>query len=285
MRWLASLKTPLIAMQNRISTNTNLLCLYRNGGRRKMNEIIPLLAEGGYKDLDLNFCEMMNPVSLLKEEDSAEPYILELLSLKEKYKLNYHQCHLPYTADFLSLSDNVKELHLKNIKLAIKYSERLGIKTLVIHPIKGSIEDNLCYFKRIIPSLKAGMMLAIENMEREDEIYSAEDLIDLADTLGTGICLDTGHANMMGLDIPAFIEKCGERLIATHIADNNGLEDQHMLPGFGNIDWENIIPAFRKHYSGFLNYEAMFYGRNLGKEQYGLVIDNSLKCAEFIFNL
>lgn len=274
-------------MQNRISTNTNLLCLYRNGGRRTMTEIIPLLAEGGYKDLDLNFCEMMNPVSPLKEEESAEPYLVELEKLKEKYALNYHQCHLPYTSDFYALSDNVKNLHLKHISLAMKYSARLGITTLVIHPVKGSLEDNIRYFEKVMPELPTGLRLAIENMEREDEIFSAEALLLLSDRLGndTGICLDTGHANMMGLDIPSFIEKCGDKLIATHIADNNGREDQHMLPGFGNIEWEKIIPAFRKHYSGFLNYEAMFYGRNLDKSKYKMILQNSFECADFLFSL
>ena len=252
-----------------------------------MTEIIPLLAEGGYKDLDLNFCEMMNPVSTLKDKASAQSYLKELKNLKEEYSLNYHQCHLPYAQDFLMLSDRVKAIHLNHIKLAIEYSAYLGIDTLVIHPIKCSIEDNLEYFGKIIPYLEKSQRLAIENMEREDEIYSVDDLITLVDSLGekTGICLDTGHANMMNLNIPAFIEKCGDRLIATHIADNNAIEDQHMLPGFGNIEWETIIPAFRKYYKGFLNYEAMFFGRNLPKESYKTIIKNSLKSAEWLFSL
>ena len=252
-----------------------------------MTEIIPLLANGGYKDLDLNFCEMMNPVSPLKDRDSAQSYLDELKKLKEEYSLNYHQCHLPYTQDFLMLSDRVKEIHLNHVILAIEYSAFLGINTLVIHPIKGSISDNLEYFGRIIPHLQGSQRLAIENMERIDEIYSPEDLIALVDTLGdkTGICLDTGHANMMNLNIAQFIEKCGDRLIATHIADNNAIEDQHMLPGYGNIEWEAVIPAFRKHYKGYLNYEAMFFGRNLPKESYKTIIKNSFKSAEWLFSL
>ena len=252
-----------------------------------MDEIIPLLYEGGYRDLDLNFCEMMNPVSLLKDRRSAGPYIEELRRMKEEFGLDYHQCHLPYTPDYLSLSPEKKEEHLRDIELALTYSEELGIRNAVIHPIRGSEEANLEYFHEVLKVKPESIRLAIENMEREDEIYKAEDLIKLAETLGseTGICLDTGHAHIMGQDIAAFIELCGDMLIATHIADNNGKEDQHLIPGYGTIEWEKVIPAFRKHYSGFLNYEAMFHGRNLPEEAYKETIRKSIDAGKWLLSL
>ena len=52
----------------RISSNTNLLA-FSSDGYRRMDEIIPMLANAGFRNLDLNFCEMMNPNSVLNTDD------------------------------------------------------------------------------------------------------------------------------------------------------------------------------------------------------------------------
>ncbi|TFG69919.1 MAG: sugar phosphate isomerase/epimerase [Anaerolineales bacterium] len=51
-----------------------------------------------------------------------------------------------------------------------------------------------------------------------------------------GITLDTSHANLANLDIPAAIVM-SPRLYATHISDNDGSGDQHLTPG-------NAIPFY-----------------------------------------
>ena len=39
--------------------------------------------------------------------------------------------------------------------------------------------------------------------------------------------LDTGHANISGIDQVEFIRKAGTQIKALHIADNEGTSDQH----------------------------------------------------------
>ncbi|MGN0905666.1 MAG: sugar phosphate isomerase/epimerase family protein [Bullifex sp.] len=220
---------------------------------------IPLIASFGYRNIDLNFCELMNPVHHIDDD-----YIRVLKKYKQVHGLYYNQSHVPYTADYPSLS-HAEKLKLDDlIRKAFIHSAELGVDTVVIHPIKGSIEDNITYLKRCLEELPAPCRLAVENMEREDEISTAEELIEITDALGerAGICLDTGHAHMRGLSIPDMIRKMDKRLIATHIADNHGSSDEHFMPYFGTIPWEDVTAALNDiDYQGYMTYEIMFFMR------------------------
>ena len=60
-----------------------------------------------------------------------------------------------------------------------------------------------------------------------------------------GICLDFGHA-FLGGDIPDAIETVAEHLIATHVHDNHRLNDEHLAPYLGAIDWDAALMSMQK---------------------------------------
>lgn len=60
-----------------------------------------------------------------------------------------------------------------------------------------------------------------------------------------GICLDFGHAHLDG-DLGDAIETVSEHLIATHVHDNRGRNDDHLLPFEGTIDWPAALTAVQK---------------------------------------
>ncbi len=273
-------------MQSRISSNTNLTAFSREG-KRRMDQLIPIYAEAGYKDLDLNFCEMMNPDSPLLS-DAADEYVGSLARLKEEYGLNYIQAHAPYPRDYAALPDEGKLKSDKAILRSMEFAARLGIPHIVVHPIAGTADANIRYFASLLERQKEPIVIAIENMETGSGICAAEDLMEIADALHpcAGICLDTGHAHIAGEDIPAFINRTGSLLIGTHIADNNGKEDQHLLPGFGTIRWEDVMKAFRTSgYRGFLNFECMFFSRNMPQLLSSEIARLSLMIGDWLLSL
>ena len=91
------------------------------------------------------------------------------------------------------------------------------------------------------------MRLAIEVIPNELSTPSA--LVDVIesdiDARGLGICMDVGHARMMG-DVVDAIETCSGHVITTHLHDNRGRSDDHLVPGKGVIDWEAATLAFQK---------------------------------------
>ncbi len=60
-----------------------------------------------------------------------------------------------------------------------------------------------------------------------------------------GICMDVGHARLMG-DVVDAIETCSGHLITTHLHDNRGRNDDHLVPGKGVIDWDATLLALQK---------------------------------------
>lgn len=63
--------------------------------------------------------------------------------------------------------------------------------------------------------------------------------------LDVGICLDYGHAHLMG-DLGEAIEAVSGHLWTTHVHDNHGREDEHLVPFAGTIDWDAAIMATQK---------------------------------------
>jgi len=63
--------------------------------------------------------------------------------------------------------------------------------------------------------------------------------------LDIGICLDFGHAHIDG-DVVDAVEMVSEHFVATHLHDNNGRSDDHLLPFEGTIDWPAAITAVQK---------------------------------------
>jgi len=86
-----------------------------------------------------------------------------------------------------------------------------------------------------------------------------EEILGLIEQIGSpalGVCLDTSHANIQGLNQPEAIRACGEKLIALHISDNDGSGDQHRTPGTGSVDFPSIVAALREvGYASNLNLE------------------------------
>lgn len=74
-------------------------------------------------------------------------------------------------------------------------------------------------------------------------MWLGNDPLQLADLLRevnspyARMCYDTGHAKMTG-DVDRRMAQCADVISYMHIHDNDGLVDDHRMPGDGDIDWE-----------------------------------------------
>ena len=61
----------------------------------------------------------------------------------------------------------------------------------------------------------------------------------------TGVCLDIGHAFLIG-DVADAIETVAEHLVTTHVHDNGGRRDDHLVPFDGRINWDVALMTLQK---------------------------------------
>jgi sugar phosphate isomerase/epimerase len=57
------------------------------------------------------------------------------------------------------------------------------------------------------------------------------------------LCFDTGHAHMEG-GVERGYETMRELVVTTHVHDNHGEKDEHLLPFAGTIDWSATLKGF-----------------------------------------
>ena len=101
-----------------------------------------------------------------------------------------------------------------------------------------------------------GVMVAVEVIP--NRLSTAEALVRLIedeDLSDVGICLDVGHARLQGEVVDA-IETVAGYLVTTHVHDNRGRNDDHLVPFDGVIDWATTLMTLQKvGYTGTLMME------------------------------
>jgi len=109
---------------------------------------------------------------------------------------------------------------------------------------------------------EAGVRLALEVIPNDLATPAAllawlGDDLDLDDA---GVCLDFGHAHLVG-GAPEAVETLSGHIITTHVHDNRGKGDDHLVPFDGTIDWhETLIEMSKVGYGGPYIFEVPDHG-------------------------
>ncbi|MBO3800676.1 MAG: sugar phosphate isomerase/epimerase [Candidatus Brockarchaeota archaeon] len=219
--------------------------------------------------------------------------------LGESLAVEIIQVHGPFgDIDFDSASEdyNRRSKALEKVCSWLKCISEFEWGVLVLHTARlGSSQEydslsllektklaNIRFFKEVSKHASDyGVKVAIENRLENGYCSLPRDLMELVDSVGSdylGICFDTGHAYVNKLNMESTLKSIREFLIATHIHDNNGFEDQHLPPMMGSIDWENLMRTFlRVNYPKPLILEIHEYGKLE-------LDDNVLKASMILMN-
>jgi sugar phosphate isomerase/epimerase len=162
-----------------------------------------------------------------------------------------------------------RALTVKEAVTALHVAKRLPYRYLVMHlgvpaAAPGAAQDNHAQSAtRSLEEIAAaaqevGVQVAIEVIP--NALSSAEALVHLIEEqlegIDVGICLDYGHAHLMG-DLGEAIECVGGHLRTTHVHDNRGREDDHLVPFAGSINWDTAMMETQKiGYDGVLVLEV-----------------------------
>jgi len=157
----------------------------------------------------------------------------------------------------LASADPTARAHaVSETEAALHVARRLPVPVMVTHlgiPRTQRSEtggDSRAAAKRSVEELlriaePLGVQIAVEVIP--NELSRAGSIVHFVehDLEGVGICLDFGHAHLDG-DVVDAVETVSEHLIATHVHDNRGRSDDHLLPFDGTIDWAGTLLAVQK---------------------------------------
>jgi sugar phosphate isomerase/epimerase len=132
------------------------------------------------------------------------------------------------------------------VKMAIDAAAALGAGVVVVHPTDrlaadetrariSAVRDS---FRELLRYAAArGVRLAAENLASPLSSQILEVLLEQLPDLA--VCYDSSHAQISG-DVFGIIGRHRDRIIAVHLSDNLGLEDDHMLPFEGILPWDEL---------------------------------------------
>jgi len=198
----------------------------------------------------------------------------------ESAGITFVDAHAPFgvTEDLNLPLEDLRPSMLMRFKLAFEIIADFGVDSITCH-VGNTPEafseyslDHLqtCIIRSLEELLPAaerlGIVIAIENIWFPTS--TPEKLIAIVKHFNSdnlGLCYDAGHANLMAKDRgaetsgpirawerfgpipydPEILEKMLPHVTTCHLQDNNGLTDEHLLPGRGNVDWAHIIPLLK----------------------------------------
>ena len=239
-----------------------------------LNDQIRRHVKAGFKFLDFNFLDWQNIPDSPFLSDEWEAWILSAKQTADELGVRFNQAHAPVPClRFAKDRDGL----IAAIRRAIRACHLLGIPQMVYHALVNPrdfgydlpwLEANQLFFGEIIDDAKAyGVGICIENVWPVCKMYghynwNTDTLLELVDSFHddiVGVCWDTGHGNLTFNghnykveahtellpygDQYANITRIGKRLRALHIDDNCGMDDDHIMPYIGTINWDDVIRA------------------------------------------
>lgn len=124
-----------------------------------------------------------------------------------------------------------------------------AIEKTVCFGIDASLENTFEDHYRVAPDVRSHLCAEIEELEAAIAMFRDERV---------NCCWDFGHAHLQFGDRQAeMIRRMGKRIRCTHVHDNYYGKDLHLLPFYGQLDWETLIPALAQSgYDGPLAFEV-----------------------------
>ena len=181
-----------------------------------------------------------------------------------------HSIHTPFSSDYQAMKAqqwlsvaSVERIHrqkaVDEIRRALELCEQVSCPFAVLHmgspgdPYRLKLLDALYQSLEILVpfALARGTRIALENIPGQLSLLeNIRRYLEESGQKEVGICFDTGHSNLTA-DPVHEIDAAGGRILTTHLHDNLGKKDDHLLPFEGTISWPEVVRSFeRTEYSG-----------------------------------
>ena len=261
----------------------NTVCLQKLSGRKPV-ELFDITVENGFTGIEFR---------------DEYPFSEELDNETVRYIRNGVQGNGMICSVHLSFYDlnpgsfrrDIRNLSVECHKKAVGDAAELGAGMVTVHGGKMSRSfytperqrevdtftfDSLSRIREMCE--EHGILLSVENMSvfELSKVYksytSPEDLSDLYKDMGgaIGVTLDFGHAVSLMPNVVEYIRRLGpEKISMAHLSDNDFVQDLHLGPGEGSIDYRDFVLNYiRNKWTFPLFLETKTFGQSLSGRDY-----------------
>ncbi len=179
--------------------------------------------------------------------------------------LRVHSVHSPMFTDeiwgksgpdtHINLTERDKGLRIRwvdEVKRALEVAETIPFRYLIQHlGVTGqefseyAVEAGFTALEELtLFARQRGVEILLENIPNELSTAERLDYFNGVTHLNLNYVFDTGHAHI-GSGVAGEFSSMQARIRSLHLHDNDGKEDQHLLPGAGTIDWTATMQLLR----------------------------------------
>ncbi|MBZ5698904.1 MAG: sugar phosphate isomerase/epimerase [Acidobacteriia bacterium] len=187
----------------------------------------------------------------------------ELASWLAGNNFTLHSIHSPTTRDFhptresgtpLSIADPERvrrQEAVDEMKRALDLAEYIPFRYCIQHVARSRDIPDQRRWDAAFSSLEhlslfakqRGVTLALENTLGEMATpANLKHFLEQTRLTNVKLCFDIGHAHIAG-GVPSAIGIIRNLVVTTHVHDNNGERDDHLLPYDGTVDWNAMLAS------------------------------------------
>ena len=253
-----------------------------------IDEGFRMIAEAGFDGVDANLDHCL-PSPLIRSGelntffDQSDADILAFLmpyaEAAKKYGVAFSQAHAPFPCRVAN--DETNAYVWKALKKTAMMCDYLDCRYMVVHSgfmpegereYPDEWDYNMRMYSDLMPALrKYNVTCCLENLFTrwrgkimEGVCSNADEAVRYVDTLNSmageelfGFCFDVGHANLTSKDVYRYLITIGKRLKILHVHDNNGVEDEHLFPYMGIVNWDRFCRGMKEiGFSGTMSFET-----------------------------
>ena len=235
--------------------------------------------------------------------DGYKEYAKKLREHLDEVGIFCNQAHAPFTFKY-GMEKNISEQKYLWMVHALESASILGATNIVVHSVNVpegvSFEEyNVQYYKSFIPYCeKFGIHIAVENLFNRDtkrkritgKLGSPAELNSIVEKINSPwvvACVDIGHAALTGYEPEDFIKGMNPNILkALHVQDNDYIDDRHILPYTGQLNWEAIMSSLKKAgYDGDLTFEIIKYLDRFPDELFSEVLKFSALVGKHLISI
>jgi sugar phosphate isomerase/epimerase len=239
-----------------------------NAGPQPMEEYFSFAKENGFPWIELS-CN--NPKNFLDTWTPARVGGIKKLRDKAGVKYGLHSASFVNAAEIEPTVRKAVQQHLIDY---VELAHQLEAEYVVLHfgyhfsLFMDTVFDCLIKTYRPVVELaeKYKLPIGIENMNKIHEdaeiaylgvtVDELKRVFDAIPSKYFGLTLDIAHASLLPGGSELFINAFPDRLVSTHVSDNDLVLDRHVAVGNGKIDFKRVFKALMKvNFKGTLNIE------------------------------